>query len=143
MISLSFREPPMFLQLENEDFFFLSFQKISEKAKFAKKKKKSESATTPRKIETQCDSENTGPVSILDLSDALVDSGTPLSDKKNESQEVQIQEEASRQSLQSPTVYLHLWLVLRAQMIGDQVHLKRKLRKQGRMMIRGTRSGGE
>ncbi|XP_010270222.1 PREDICTED: uncharacterized protein LOC104606621 isoform X1 [Nelumbo nucifera] len=55
------------------------FQKISEKAKFAKKKKKSESATTPRKIETQCDSENTGPVSILDLSDALVDSGTPLS----------------------------------------------------------------
>nr|DAD28034.1 TPA_asm: hypothetical protein HUJ06_029502 [Nelumbo nucifera] len=55
-------------------------KEISEKAKFTKKKK-SESATTPRKIETQCDSENTSPVSVLDLSDFLVDSGTPLSEE--------------------------------------------------------------
>ncbi|KAF8397275.1 hypothetical protein HHK36_016187 [Tetracentron sinense] len=40
--SLSFREVPTFLQLENEDFFFLSFENLSETKELGLKGKKSE-----------------------------------------------------------------------------------------------------
>ncbi|XP_042487593.1 uncharacterized protein LOC122067815 [Macadamia integrifolia] len=60
--SLSFREPPTFLQLENDDFFLLSFENVAVKGKgFGSKGKKSEMGSEDlkqRRVEVNKNKEN-------------------------------------------------------------------------------------
>ncbi|XP_010253757.1 PREDICTED: uncharacterized protein LOC104594907 [Nelumbo nucifera] len=56
---------------------------VSEKAKLAKKKKSNNNASSTKKVETECNSENSSPVSVLDLTSFLVDSETPLSEEES------------------------------------------------------------